>query len=59
MPKIILEDVAETRGTDYPAPFDTPCLSRRQKAIGDAGGLTQFGAHIITLPPKPSHAHRR
>lgn len=51
MPKIILEEVVETSGTNYPAPFDTPCLHRRKKAIGDAGGLTQFGAHIITLPP--------
>lgn len=51
MPKINLEDVVETSGTNYPAPFDTPCLSRRKKAIGDHGGLTQFGAHIITLPP--------
>ena len=58
MPKITLENVAETRGTDYPAPFDTPCLSRRQKAIGDAGGLTQFGAHIITLPPNSWSSQR-
>ena len=51
MPKITLENVDETNGTNYPAPFDTPCLKRRKQAIGDAGGLTQFGAHIITLPP--------
>lgn len=51
MPKINLDKVAETVGTTYPAPFDTPCRSRGKKAIGDAGGLTQFGAHIITLPP--------
>lgn len=51
MPKINLEDVPETSGTNYPAPFDTPCIARRKKAVGDAAGLTQFGAHIITLPP--------
>jgi len=51
MPKINLDDVAETIGTNYPAPLDTPCIARRKKAIGDHGGLTQFGAHIITLPP--------
>lgn len=51
MPKINLDDVPETRGTTYPPPFDGPCVARRKKAIGDFGGLTQFGAHIITLPP--------
>ncbi|MEP3889645.1 MAG: cupin domain-containing protein [Hellea sp.] len=51
MPKITLEDVVETSGTNYPAPFAAPCMARRKKAIGDAGGLTQFGAHIITLAP--------
>jgi len=58
MPKIILEDIAQTIGTDYPAPFDAPCLSRRKQAIGDAGGLTQFGAHIITLPPNSWSSQR-
>lgn len=51
MPKINLEDAPETSGTNYPAPHDTPCIKRRRKAIGDFGGLTQFGAHIITLSP--------
>ena len=51
MPIINLEDVPEISGTTYPAPYDTPCIARRKKAIGDVGGLTQFGAHIITLPP--------
>ena len=58
MPKIILEDIAQTIGTDYPAPFDAPCLARRKQAIGDAGGLTQFGAHIITLPPNSWSSQR-
>jgi len=51
MPIINLEDVPEISGTTYPAPYDTPCIARRKKAIGDVGGLTQCGAHIITLPP--------
>lgn len=51
MPKITLDDVPETSGTDYPSCFASPCLERRKKAVGDFGGLTQFGAHIITLPP--------
>ena len=51
MPKINLDEIIETSGDDYPAPFDKPCFTRRKKAVGDFGGLTQFGAHIITLPP--------
>lgn len=51
MPIVKLSDVPETSGTGYPPPFDTPCLSRRKKAVGDFGGLDQFGAHVITLPP--------
>jgi len=31
MPKITLDDVTETHGTDYPAPFDAPCQSRRKQ----------------------------
>ena len=58
MPKITLDDVTETHGTDYPAPFDAPCQSRRKQDIGDAGGLTQFGAHIITLPPSAWSSQR-
>jgi len=58
MPKIILENVVETSGTNYPAPFDAPCLARRKQAIGDAGGLTQFGAYIITLPPNSWSSQR-
>jgi len=58
MPKINMEDVPETCGTNYPAPHDTPCIKRRRKAIGDFGGLTQFGAHIITLSPGVWASHR-
>jgi len=51
MPVINLDDVPETSGTDYPAPYDEACIARRKKAIGNYGGLTQFGAHVITVPP--------
>jgi len=44
-----MDDVPETSGTNYPAPYDGPCILRRKKAVADHGGLTQFGAHIITL----------
>ncbi len=58
MPKINLNEVKETSGTTYPAPYDKPCIARRKKSIGDHGGLTQFGAHIITLPPNSWSSQR-
>jgi uncharacterized cupin superfamily protein len=51
MPKINLSALPVKIGSTYPAPFDTPCLDRRRISPGDAGGLTQFGAHIMTLNP--------
>ena len=38
-------------GTDYPPPFDVPCLARQRTRLGDAAGLTQFGANLLRLPP--------
>ncbi len=51
MPKINLSTAPLKTGTGYPAPYDKPCLTRHTTYIGDAGGLTQFGANMITLPP--------
>ncbi|MCX7384400.1 MAG: cupin domain-containing protein [Alphaproteobacteria bacterium] len=38
-------------GTLYPPPFDTPCLTRERKALGDEAGLSQFGVNLLRLPP--------
>jgi uncharacterized cupin superfamily protein len=51
MPKIDVENVPEIIGSTYPFPLDQPCADRRMKMLGDAGGLSQFGAHQVTLPP--------
>ncbi|WP_017932052.1 cupin domain-containing protein [Robiginitomaculum antarcticum] len=51
MPKINIEDAPLRRGSSYPTPYDAPSLTRYGRKLGDAGGLTQFGAHLITLPP--------
>jgi len=51
MPKVNLEAAETVTGTNYPAPYDAPCLRRHRIRVGDAGGLSQFGAHVITLPP--------
>lgn len=51
MPKINLNALQVTTGTAYPPSHDSPCLTRSKISPGDAAGLTQFGAHIVSLPP--------
>ncbi|OBQ69905.1 cupin domain-containing protein [Mesorhizobium erdmanii] len=51
MPKIDLPSVPARRGSGYPAPFDAPCAARTRRRLGDAGGLTDFGVNLMTLPP--------
>lgn len=51
MPVIPRNSVPEQTGCRYPAPFDEPCRARRWRALAMAGGLTQFGVHLMTLPP--------
>lgn len=51
MPKINLETAIARKGSSYPAPFDQPCSERERRRLGDAGGLTDFGVNMLTLPP--------
>ena len=51
MPKIDVDALPAVRGSSYPAPFDEPCRARSRKRLGQAGGLTGFGANLLTLPP--------
>jgi len=51
MPKLDLTRIKPRVGDDYPAPFNLPCNARIGLGLSAAGGLTQFGAHLITLPP--------
>jgi len=51
MPKINPDDVEINIGSGYPPPFDEPCRERHIRRVSNAGGLTQFGVHIITIPP--------
>lgn len=51
MPKVDLSAIPERVGSDYPPPHDVEVGSRRQRAVGVAGGLTQFGVQHVTLPP--------
>ena len=51
MPKIDAEKAEIIIGTSYPLEFDKPCAGRRVERLSLAGGLTQFGAYRVTLPP--------
>ena len=51
MPKIDMKSVHERKGSSYPAPFDQPAKERVRQALGDAGGLTDFGVNLMQLPP--------
>ncbi len=51
MPKTDVAAVPEIKGAGYPPPFDAPCADRVRKRLGDAGGLADFGANLMRLPP--------
>ena len=51
MPRIDIAKAEQKRGSGYPAPFDKPCAQRLRRRLGDAGGLSDFGVNMLTLPP--------
>jgi uncharacterized cupin superfamily protein len=51
MPKIQIASVPVRQGSGYPPPFDRPCATRTRRRLGDAGGLSDFGVNLMTLPP--------
>ena len=51
MPKIDLFTVPVRTGSSYPPPHDAAMVGRSQQRLGDAGGLTQFGANLVRLAP--------
>lgn len=51
MPKIDVKSVPERKGSGYPAPFHEKAATRIKQALGDAGGLSQFGVNLVQLPP--------
>ncbi len=46
------------RGTIYPTQFKDGLDGRIKRALGDAGGLSQFGVNLTTLEPGAKSAHR-
>lgn len=51
MPKIDLSDVPLKTGSIYPAPYGAQMDGRSSLRLGQAGGLTQFGANLVSLQP--------
>jgi uncharacterized cupin superfamily protein len=51
MPKIEVTAVPVRTGSGYPAPFAERVGQRARQALGDAGGLTDFGINLARLPP--------
>ncbi|MBS0386735.1 MAG: cupin domain-containing protein [Proteobacteria bacterium] len=51
MSKIDIASAPQRTGSDYPKPYDLPCAKRHRTQLGDAAGLTDFGANLLRLPP--------
>jgi len=51
MPKIDLSKAPLRTGSGYPGKLAATMHGRAQQAVGTAGGITQFGANIVTLAP--------
>lgn len=51
MPVIDLASLPVRTGSLYPAPFAEQVRGRSSIRVGDAGGLTQFGANVVILAP--------
>ena len=50
MPKLDLSSVPVKTGSTYPGSLAAKVGARTQQRVGHAGGLSQFGANIVTLP---------
>lgn len=51
MAKLDLASVPVKTGSLYPAPYGDQMAGRSSLRLGQAGGLTQFGANLVTLEP--------
>jgi len=51
MPKIDISAIPVKTGSTYPDPYNAEMEGRSSLRLGDAGGLTQFGANMVILAP--------
>ena len=50
MSRLDLSSIPVLTGTGYPDPFAEAVNGRSKQALGDAGGLTQFGVNLVAAP---------
>lgn len=58
MPVIDLDQVPGSRGSGYPPPHNAGFEGRTTWRLGDAAGLTQFGANRVELAPGAMSSQR-
>jgi uncharacterized cupin superfamily protein len=58
MPKIDLASVPILSKINYPEPYKSVVRGRSMQAVGDAGGLTQFGVNLVRLKPSAGSSQR-
>jgi uncharacterized cupin superfamily protein len=58
MPKLDVASIPKRTGSGYPAPFHEAVRDRVRRRLCDAGGLTQFGVNLLTLPPSAWSSQR-
>ena len=51
MKKINIAALQERSGSNYPDPFDKPCLGASWRRLARDSGLTAFGVNLSRLPP--------
>ena len=51
MPKLDLTTLTPRTGSIYPSPYKEMVAGRSSLRLGEAGGLTQFGANLVMLEP--------
>ncbi len=51
MPKVDLAAITPTVGVGYPDAFKPHSAGRQRRRLGDAGGLSDFGVNLTSLPP--------
>lgn len=58
MSRLDLSSIPVLTGTGYPDPFAEAVNGRSRQALGEAGGLTQFGVNMVELQPGAASSQR-
>jgi len=58
MSRLDLSSIPMLSGSTYPEQFRELIDGRSRQALGEAGGLTQFGVNLVELQPGAGSSHR-